>query len=384
MTCIAPTPPPLPPNQSMSDADDDTLYEEEIIEIDEDGNEWLVEVEEYEEEVTDDEGGDDDAFFPLPTTIVVSNLQALDDNNSVQPSLLSQSNHSKAVDSCTPTVLVSNRNKKTPPPPNTTDNAKGLGSRFKNLMKRSDSSPKESPVYVGPPPPPETAPKRSPVVAGKAAPTVPAPVPEAPPRKVKKTRQIRRVRKPKGTPDGSGGGGDDTDAVVGTTGGTTATTNTEGNDNNTNEPAPKVVYTQTIVRDETTGRELSRESTGRRPPHYQPQGPNEKRYATKTYRKTRVNPVNRHKEVEERTVITEKPRSVSYERELPASALRPTPEHNPARLTTEWEKPSWAVQHGARVAASSLRTGVQLEKPITAATTNRKNAGTLSFTIERA
>jgi hypothetical protein len=174
-------------------------------------------------------------------------------------------------------------------------------------------------------------------------------------------RTIRRIRKPREVSD-SNARTDSADAAA---------------EEGPNQPA--AVYSISVVRDETTGREISRTVTGKKPPHYQPQGPNEKRYMTKTFRKTRTNPVNRHKEVEETTITYEKPKSPIFEQTLPAAALRPTNELNPARRTTNWEQPAWAKNK------MEVRIGgANLEKPITAATTNRKNAGALSFTIERA
>jgi hypothetical protein len=357
----------------MSAEEEDLSYEEveEVYEIDEEGNEWLV-TEEYEE-VDEDE---DDAA----PAVVIANLGALDRNSrnagNSFPSMSSRfhGNHKgqargdvSTVFGDTSTVQVSNTS------PKVNRNGAGseasdavkrltIGSRFKNLVARPAhgvEAPNEG-VQQAPVPAPATA--AGPEPGTNAGASVP-----------KKTRQVRRVRKPRG--GGGGGGGDAEDQVLQVA--------DLGKDEEVEEAnQPKAVYTISVVRDETTGKEISRTVTGKKPPHYQPQGPNEKRYMTKVYRKSRTNPVNRHREVEETTVTYEKPRSPIFEQTLPASALLPTNELNPARKTNQWEQPVWVKNK--MEAGSTIRTGANLEKPITSATTTRKNAGALSFTIERA
>jgi hypothetical protein len=350
---------------TMSAEEDDLSYEEveEVYEIDEEGNEWLV-TEEYEEV------DDDDDTTPGNPSVVTANLGALDRNSrnasNSYPSMDSRF-HGNQKDQArgdtstvfgdTSTVQVSNTS------PNTSRNGVGLetseavkrlniGSRFKNLVARPPQA-SETPTKKG--------------VQQAPAPTAP-PVGNEGALQPKKTRHVRRIRKPRGEP-----GGDAQDQAP-------DASNHGEDEEDANQP--KAVYTLSVVRDETTGREISRTVTGKKPPHYQPQGPNEKRYMTKTYLKTRTNPVNRHKEVEETSVTYEKPRSPIFEQTLPSSALLPTNELNPARKTNQWEQPIWVKNK--MEAGSSIRTGANLEKPITTATTSRKNAGALSFTIERA
>jgi hypothetical protein len=345
----------------MSTAEDDEYsYEEveEVYEVDEDGNEWLV-TEEYEEV--------DDTHTDKPT-VVIANLQELESKSQcfspASPSTVSRfqsyckepvRGDMSTVFGDTSTVQVSNTSPNNAAPrasnrftpcssekveesfkiPNSSRSAFQVlaGSRLKNLVSRPEQGTEERRA-LGP-------------VQGET----PSP----------SKRKIRRIRKPREHVEGNNGT-DSVDEVAG------------------EDPSqPVAVYSLSIVRDETTGREISRTVTGKKPPHYQPQGPNEKRYMTKTYRKTRTNPVNRHKEVEETTITYEKPMSSIYEQTLPAAALKPTTELNPARRTTNWEQPVW-VKNKMEVRIGSAN----LEKPITAATTNRKNAGSLSFTIERA
>lgn len=355
----------------MSAEDDDLSYEEveEVYEIDEEGNEWLV-TEEYEEV------DDDDVDTSNTPAVVIANLGALDGNsrnmNNTFPSLSSRfqgyrkdqaRGDTSTVLGDTSTVQVSNTSPK-PTRSGAGEEASeavkrlNLGSRFKSLVARPPHG-AGAPNNEGarPPAPSPSDPEPTEARGGATQP--------------RKTRQVRRVRKPRG----GGGGGGEAEVQV------PASAELEkGEAEGANQP--KAVYTLSVVRDETTGREISRTATGKKPPHYQPQGPNEKRYMTTTYRKSRTNPVNRHREVEETTVTYEKPRSPIFEETLPASALLPTNELNPARKTNQWEQPVWVKNK--MEAGSTIRAGASLEKPITAATTNRKNAGALSFTIERA
>jgi hypothetical protein len=363
----------------MSAEDEDLSYEEveEVYEIDEEGNEWLV-TEEYEEVDEDEDEDEDDAPRSSSSpAVVIANLGALDRNSwnagNSFPSMKSRfhGNHKdqargdvSTVFGDTSTVQVSNTS------PKASRNGAGseaseavkrltIGSRLKNLVARP-------PQALGAPS--EGAPQQAPApAAGPGQGTEDGGAPQT-----KKTRQVRRIRKPRGgEKDGEAQGQVSEVPELGK------------DDEEVDANQPTAVHTVSVVRDETTGRELSRTVTGKKPPHYQPQGPNEKRYMTKTYRKTRTNPVNRHKEVEETVVTYEKPRSPIFEQTLPASALLPTNELNPARKTSQWEQPVWVKNK--MEAGSSIRTGANLEKPITAATTtNRKSAGALSFTIERA
>jgi hypothetical protein len=357
----------------MTEDDGDYSYEEveEVYEIDEEGNEWLV-TEEYEEV-------EDSQDTP---TVVIANLQELESNSRSLISNASTSTSSRlqsyfkepargdisTVFGDTSTVQISNtspsasRGRSIPcgrdvsggptKSPSSSRIAKqpSLVSRFKNHVLRPEQG-AERPQETGNVPDQESAS----AVLSKTAETEPQP---------RSRRKVRRIRKARG------------DEAVNETGAKMETVY-EAVEEDPNQPV--AVHSLSILRDETTGREISRAETGKKPPHYQPQGPNEKRYMTKTYRKTRTNPVNRHKEVEETTIAYEKPRSPIFEQTLPAAALRPTPELNPPRKTTSWEKPVW-VKNKMEAGSSCFDN---LEKPVTTATTTRKNAGALSFTIER-
>jgi len=302
-----------------SEAED---YDEEVVEIDEDGNEVVVEYvfedEEVEEESAEGGGPLPDRAFPKTP------------NPSAKDVVASVKETGPAADK---------------------QGLGGLGKRLKKIIKKR-------PIKKG------QKSAETEVATASATTTTKG---HSSPEKTKK-KKLRKVQMKKESP---------------TTGDTDPAPAAAGAEETEEDPKePKLVYTLTVVKDDK-GDEISREETGKAPPRFAPPH-QQKRYVTKKKIRSRVTGFDRKKTVEEITMTYEKPGPFHYEANLPASALRATTERNPARKTTEWEKPVWAKNNVFENSTCGIYSGANLEKPITSATTNKKgDSGSFSFSVER-
>lgn len=334
--------------QDDEDVEYDEEFEEEVVEVDEDGNEYIVE---YEEEVIDDDDDGEEYEEVEEEYYEEEDVEESPPTPAPAPAPVrasptpTRSTPARVAAPAVPAAKTSPAPVATPKQPQTpADGDKktgGLGSRFKNMMIRPSSEKKEA------------APKAT---AGETKPAV-------------KTRQVRKIRRKKAAEEPS---------PPAETAGTTTTPEEETGD----PDEPKLIHTLVVVKDDASGKELSRTETGKPPPKFQRPG-QEKRYHTKTVTRTKVRGNKKTIEVTSKTY--EKPRPAKqYETGVKFDTTRSTERH-PARKTTDWQQPVWAQKNVLKAGggSSAIYSGANLEKPITTATTRRSNKGQLSFTIER-
>lgn len=337
-------------------ADDESSYEEIIEEVyyDEDGNEieyvsdgdeweeFEEEISEYEDEIIDEHEVED--------ILEVEETESVP--TAVGPAREAAAPVQSAVKVQTAEAIPPSKQKPKP-------SGLGFGDRFKNLLvreKKPEATGKEiTPASIrGEQEPPKTTRKVKLSLRGNGDNEKNKSATDKPKKKTKRIRRVRRKKK-----KGETGEEEALD--------TRSSAQTEEDPN-----APKVVHTLIVTRD-AQGREIDRQETGKAPPRFR-RPDDDKRYVTKTNRRTVINAYSRNKTTVETSITYEKPK---LSIEGGAIEYKPTTTYYPARKTTDWEKPDWAKSGGLKSTAATSN----LEKPITSATS--KNKGSLSFTINR-